>query len=33
MLTALTVVATIPVFWIEETDGFAPDMMTDDDEE
>lgn len=32
MLTALTVVATIPVFWIEETDGFAPDDDDDDEE-
>lgn len=32
ILTALTVVATIPVFWIEETDGFAPDDVDDDDE-
>lgn len=33
ILAALTVVVTIPVFWIEETDGFAPDDAGDDDEE
>ncbi|RAO71263.1 uncharacterized protein BHQ10_007275 [Talaromyces amestolkiae] len=35
ILTALTVVAAIPVFWIQETDGFAPDDegVDDDDDE